>query len=141
MRFGAKIGLAAPQPEDQTLIEDLLALMQTEGADFTNTFDALARGDARDQFVDRAAFDGWQARWQARLTAEADPAGVMQAASPRIIPRNHRLEEVIAAAVAGDFAPFERLVQALSDPYGTEDTALMRPPTQAQRVPATYCGT
>lgn len=140
-RFGAKIGLSHPTTEDAPLIDDLLALMQTQQADFTNTFDALARGDARDQFMDRAAFDAWAARWQARLKNETDPAARMQAASPRIIPRNHRIEEMIAAAVAGDYAPFERLMQALSHPFTTEDTDLMRPPTQAQRVPATFCGT
>lgn len=140
-RFGAKIGLAAPQPEDATLIQNLLTLMQAQGADFTNTFDALARGDARDQFLEREAFDAWVADWRKRLQDEEDPQAVMQAASPRIIPRNHRMEEMITAAVAGDFAPFERLLAALSSPFGTDDLDLMRPPTKAQRVPATFCGT
>ncbi len=140
-RFGAKLGLADPQPNDATLIEDLLTLMQDEGADFTNTFDALARADARDQFRDRGAFDVWAARWRRRLETEDDPHAVMQAATPRIIPRNHRIEEMITAAVAGDTAPFLRLMRALADPFHTDDTGLMRPPTQAQRVPATFCGT
>ncbi len=140
-RFGAKIGLADPVPEDGQLIQTLLDLMQAQGADFTNTFDALARGDARDQFVDRDAYDAWAADWQTRLMSEQAPEAVMQAASPRIIPRNHRIEEMITAAVAGDYAPFERLSSALADPFGTDDTGLMRPPTQAQRVPATFCGT
>lgn len=140
-RFGAKIGLSNPDKTDIALIEALLALMQSQGADFTNTFDALARGDARDQFLDRDAFDAWAAQWQTRLTAENDPHSIMQTASPRIIPRNHRVEEMIAAAVAADYAPFERLMQALADPFATTDTDLMRPPTKAQRVAATFCGT
>ncbi|WP_299953372.1 protein adenylyltransferase SelO [uncultured Roseobacter sp.] len=140
-RFGAKIGLAAPTKDDAALIQDLLTLMQAQGADFTNTFDALARGDARDQFLEREAFDAWAAEWQTRLQGEGDPQTVMQAASPRIIPRNHRMEEMIAAAVAGDFAPFERLLTALASPFDTDDLDLMRPPTKAQRVPATFCGT
>ncbi|WP_299827060.1 YdiU family protein [uncultured Roseobacter sp.] len=140
-RFGAKIGLAAPVKDDAGLIQDLLTLMQAQGADFTNTFDALARGDARDQFLEREAFDAWAAEWQTRLQGEQDAQAVMQAASPRIIPRNHRMEEMIAAAVAGDFAPFERLLAALANPFYTEDLDLMRPPTKAQRVPATFCGT
>ncbi|MGC3936766.1 protein adenylyltransferase SelO [Roseobacter sp. EG26] len=140
-RFGAKIGLKEPEPEDMGLLEDLLALMQKDGADFTNTFDALARGNARDQFVDRDAFDAWQLRWRARLKGVIDTEKTMRAASPRIIPRNHRIEEMIAAAVAGDYAPFHRLLQAVSDPYGTTDTDLMRAPSKAQRVAATFCGT
>ncbi|WP_299863669.1 YdiU family protein [uncultured Roseobacter sp.] len=140
-RFGAKIGLAAPTKDDAALIQDLLTLMQAQGADFTNTFDALARGDARDQFLEREAFDAWAAEWRTRLQGEEGAQAVMQAASPRIIPRNHRMEEMIAAAVAGDFAPFERLLTALASPFDTDDLDLMRPPTKAQRVPATFCGT
>ncbi|WP_300032331.1 YdiU family protein [uncultured Roseobacter sp.] len=141
-RFGAKIGLSDPSAaDDAALARDLLQIMQAQGADFTNTFDALARGDARDQFVDRDAFDTWSERWNARIADEADPQAVMQAASPRVIPRNHRIEEMISAAVNGDYAPFERLQNALRDPFGTADTGLMRPPTAAQRVPATFCGT
>lgn len=139
--FGAKLGIISPTAEDAVLIDNLLKLMQQDGADFTNTFDALARGDARDQFVDRSAFDDWSEQWRARIVREDSPEAIMQAASPRIIPRNHRIEEMIKAAVAGDYAPFERLLQAISDPYNTQDTDLMRPPTKAQRVPATFCGT
>ncbi|WP_299965619.1 protein adenylyltransferase SelO [uncultured Roseobacter sp.] len=147
-RFGAKLGLSQPSEEDAALISDLLDLMQSAHADFTNTFDALARGPAdapgstaRDQFTDRDAFDAWATRWQARLAQETTPHEMMQAASPRVIPRNHRIEEMIAAAIAGDMAPFERLITALTDPFATTDLDLMRPPTPAQAVPATFCGT
>ncbi|WP_299404388.1 YdiU family protein [uncultured Roseobacter sp.] len=140
-RFGAKLGLANPTPEDAAMVERLLALMQEEGADFTNTFDALARGEARDQFLDRDAFDLWAKDWRARVADEDTAQALMQQASPRIIPRNHRIEEMIAAAVAGDYAPFERLMQALADPFNTDDAELMRAPTKEQRVPATFCGT
>jgi uncharacterized protein YdiU (UPF0061 family) len=139
--FGAKLGLSAPGTEDDALIEDLLGLMQKDGADFTNTFDALARGDARDQFLDREGFDAWAARWRARLASSDDPQALMRAANPRIIPRNHRIEAMIEAAVAGDYAPFERLMAALARPYDTEDLELMRPPVAAERVAATFCGT
>lgn len=140
-RMGAKLGLAAPHKDDSALIETLLQLMQDNEADFTNTFDALARGNARDQFIDRTAFDAWQKDWQARIATEATPDAVMQAASPRVIPRNHRIEEMIQAAVIGDYAPFQRLMAALGAPFTTQDLDLMRPPTADQRVPATFCGT
>ena len=141
-RLGAKIGIAEASRDDLPLIEGLLALMQEQQADFTNTFDALARdGKVRDQMLDRAAYDDWAADWQKRLASQDDPQAVMQAASPRIIPRNHRIEEMISAAVAGDYAPFHRLMKALGDPYNTDDLELMRPPTKAQRVAATFCGT
>ncbi|MGB7244434.1 MAG: YdiU family protein [Sulfitobacter sp.] len=140
-RFAAKIGISEPKDGDQALIERLFDLMQTDGADFTNSFDALARGTATDQFVNRDAFEAWTADWQARLTHAPDAKSTMRAANPKIIPRNHRIEEMIAAAVAGDFAPFKRLNAALADPYGTTDDDLRRAPTKDQIVPATFCGT
>lgn len=141
--FGTKLGLAQAQPEDFALVSDLLALMQTGQADFTNTFRALARGNARDQFLDPAAYDAWHARWQTRLQGEDGVEARMMAANPAYIPRNHRVEEMIQAAVAGDMAPFERLLQVLSDPYtdqtGAEDLA--RPPLSHEVVAQTFCGT
>ena len=136
-RFGAKIGLRGAGADDQPLIEDLLAMMQAQGADFTNAFAALATEQARDQFTDREGFDIWAGRWQAR----GPDADVMARANPQIIPRNHRIEAMIEAAVAGDMAPFEHLMAALARPYEATDTDLHRPPTQQEIVPATFCGT
>ncbi|SFS54053.1 Uncharacterized conserved protein YdiU, UPF0061 family [Sulfitobacter marinus] len=140
-RFGAKIGIAEPLAEDAALIDDLLALMQQDGADFTNAFRALSGETPQDQFLDQGAFATWQAEWQARIASESDPVAVMNAANPVIIPRNHRIEQMIQAAVAGDMAPFERLMKALATPYQTTDTDLRRAPTDGEIVPATFCGT
>ena len=65
----------------------------------------------------------------------------MQAANPAIIPRNHRIEQMIEAAVAGDMAPFERLMTALATPYVETDADLSRAPSEQEIVPATFCGT
>ena len=146
-QFRAKLGLNQAQNGDEVLINDLLARMAAGQADFTNTFRALADGIARDQFVDPAVFDDWNTRWQARLAHEDTTAGeqhaLIRATSPARIPRNHRVEEVIQAAVAGDYRPFERLSAALANPF--EDTAeyddLKRPPTEEEEVTQTFCGT
>lgn len=140
-RFAAKVGISNPRPEDVDLINELLSLMQTDGADFTNTFRALGTDQARDQFTNRNAFDTWAEGWRARIKDEPDPKAVMQAANPAVIPRNHRIEQMIVAAVAGDMAPFERLMKALSTPFVETDPELQRPPTEDEIVPATFCGT
>ncbi len=140
-RFAAKIGISTSQPEDTPLIEELLGLMQADGADFTNTFRALCEQDARDQFTNRDAFDVWSEKWQARVTSEPDVKALMSRANPAVIPRNHRIEQMIDAAVAGDMAPFERLMKALATPYAETDPDLSRPPSQQEIVPATFCGT
>lgn len=140
-QFAAKIGISAPVEEDVKRLEHLLALMQDDGADFTNTFRALGTDAARDQFVNREAFDAWHSAWQARLSTEPDPQALMARSNPAVIPRNHRVEAMIQAAVAGDMAPFERLSRALATPYAETDPDLHRPPTSDEIVPATFCGT
>ena len=142
-RFGAKIGLSNPQADDQPLIEDLLTLMQQDGADFTNTFTTMATGAAKDQLLDQSAYSAWHARWQKRLDTETDAEAVMKRANPVLIPRNHRIEAMIAAAVAGDLAQFERLMQALANPFANDPAFedLQKPPSKAEIVPATFCGT
>lgn len=140
-RFGAKIGISSPKEQDADLINDLLDLMQKDGADFTNTFRALGTPQAHDQFTDRTAFETWRAAHEARIAQENDPRAVMATANPAVIPRNHRMEQMIQAAVAGDMAPFTRLMKALASPYTLTDPDLARPPTPAEVIPATFCGT
>ncbi len=141
--FGRKIGIAEAGDEDRALITDLLALMAQDRADFTNTFRALASGDARDQFSDRAGFDAWSTRHAARLQHEDDPETRMSRTNPAYIPRNHRIEQMISAAVDGDFAPFERLITVLARPFDDQPEArdLSRPPAPSEVVQQTYCGT
>lgn len=142
-RFAAKLGIAEPRDGDGALITDLLARMAAGQADFTNTFRALGTDAARDQFTDPTAFDSWAEGWTQRLAQEADPDATRARANPAFIPRNHRIEQMIEAAVAGDMAPFERLMAVLSRPYDDQPEAadLMRPPTPSEVVPATFCGT
>ncbi len=143
--FAAKLGLAQMDEEDVALTYDLLMRMAKGKGDFTRVFRALS-GDvpetAREEFSDPAPFDAWLPRWQARTMAEGRVAR-MQAANPAFIPRNHRIEEAITAAVTGDYGPFERLNTVLSRPFEAQpDHAdLMAAPTPGQVVQATFCGT
>jgi uncharacterized protein YdiU (UPF0061 family) len=132
---------------DNELVIDLLERMAQGQADFTNTFRALADGNARDQFLDPALYDGWNTRWQVRLAQEEtdwdQQQSLIRATSPACIPRNHRVEQMIQAAVAGDYTPFERLMAALSRPYENvaEYADLRRPPSEDEEVQQTFCGT
>jgi uncharacterized protein YdiU (UPF0061 family) len=140
--FGAKLGIINPVEEDRALITDLLDLMAKDGADFTNTFANLAEANARDQFMDRAAFDAWSLRWHTRKADNAAP--IMAHANPQIIPRNHRVEEVIQAGRTGDYAPFHALLAAVTAPYAplNEATAkFARAPSKDEMVTRTFCGT
>ena len=144
--FRAKIGLETEDEGDSALIHGLLELMAKGGSDFTNTFRALGTEAVLDEVTDREAYQDWSDRWIARLAQEgATPEArlaAMARVNPAVIPRTHRIEEAITAAVDGDFEPFERLNAALETPFDVpEDTGLMRPPTSDEVVPQTFCGT
>jgi uncharacterized protein YdiU (UPF0061 family) len=147
-----KLGLSSSEPEDRQLAEDWLQAMQRKQADFTLSFRALCAA-ARDPQGEPlrghlAAGDEWMQRWRARMSREATTpesrAESMQQANPAYIPRNHRVEQVIVAAVErGDFAPFEELSQVLAAPYVAR-AAFARygdAPQPAERVLQTFCGT
>ena len=148
-----KLGLSDAQPEDEKLAQDLLNAMAANSADFTLTFrslcDAAADPDAdrgvRDLFLDPTAYDSWAVRWRQRLSG--DPAArraAMRAVNPAYIPRNHRVEAALSAAIQdGDFQPFEELLVVLSRPFEErkEFAAYAEPPLEGQRVYQTFCGT
>ena len=149
--FRRKLGLAAEEAEDVALISGLLDIMKRGRADFTLVFRRLAEDDASaccELFDNPAEFEGWESQWRARLmretTSPAERQAAMRCVNPLFIPRNHRIEAVIEAAVERqDFAPFEALLAVLANPYdaqpGREDHAL--PPAAHERVLATFCGT
>jgi uncharacterized protein YdiU (UPF0061 family) len=151
-----KMGLSLPLDGDLELAQGLLNEMHRNHADFTLTFRGLcdaaegvgADAELRARFADPGAYDAWAQLWRARLSREPQAPGVRAAAmrrvNPLFIPRNHRIEQVIRAAVEhDDFAPFARLAQVLSRPYETQiDFAdYAEPPQPSERVLQTFCGT
>ncbi|WP_214366975.1 protein adenylyltransferase SelO [Pseudonocardia sp. H11422] len=145
--MAAKLGL---QAADGQLTQDLLDLLNAQQVDFTRFFRALSshlRGrpePVRALFAEPEAFDAWAGRWQALLPPDrAAAAASMDRVNPAYIPRNHRVEEALAAATDGDMGPFVRLVEVLARPF------VERPGLESYREPApmgsaphvTYCGT
>ena len=146
----AKLGLATEQEGDTPLFKALLDAMHQAGADFTSTFAALA--DLAETSAPAAEpppgiTPDWQATWQTRLAheAEARPAQVarMRRANPLVIPRNHKVEEALAAAEIGDMQPFHDLLAAVRDPFtDTQANAAYRSGPPAGCGPyRTFCGT
>jgi uncharacterized protein YdiU (UPF0061 family) len=145
-----KLGLLTEQDGDAVLAQDLLKAMHTSRADFTNTFRQLndVASGTQDVFAGSPAIAEWLPRWQQRLAQEpADAAArgdLMRSVNPAFIPRNHRVEAVIRAAVDhDDFGPFEELLTVLARPYEDQPqfAAYAEPPQEHQRVLETFCGT
>ncbi len=116
------------------LAQDLLDRMAAAQADFTLTFRRLSEGET----LDPELFGEWQARWRERVAREdGDPLASMRSVNPRFIPRNHRVEQAIRAAVDNDdFALFEMLVKVLAAPF---DNQRISPPTPTRRSPKRPC--
>ena len=154
-RFRAKVGFTTEHEGDGALLDDLLERMTPNQADFTQTFrylsdaiqDGEGAGKVRDLFVDPTACDGWLEQWRARLALEPEAAGArqarMNAVNPLYIPRNHLVEEAIAAAYEGDYEPFRRLNDVLSRPFAAQQgyERYILPPEPGQIVHQTFCGT
>jgi uncharacterized protein YdiU (UPF0061 family) len=151
----SKLGLFSEHDGDQALAQDLLDAMAKNHADFTLTFRRLSDAardpddnDVRQLFADPAAYDEWAVRWRQRLSEEPQDAAVrrtaMRSVNPAFIPRNHRVEAVIEAAVnRDDFAPFEELLTVLSRPHEDQPAfaGYAEGPEPHQRVLQTFCGT
>ena len=124
----AKLGLAAAEDGDAALAADWLALLEAHAVDFTLAWRRLGDAAAGDErplaalFADPAAPAAWLERWRRRAEREPRSGGERRAAMHRVnplyIPRNHRVEEALAAASEhGDLAPFERLLEVVTHPF------------------------
>lgn len=151
--FRTKIGLFSSDDADGDLVQALLGAMHQGGADFTLAFRRLADAAEGDDAALLACFSDpikpaeWLATWRERLGSEPqsapERAASMRAVNPAIIPRNHKVEEALAASNYGDFSHFERLLEALAQPYDErpEFADYMVPPKPEERVLQTFCGT
>lgn len=150
-----KLGLSSEDAGDTPLIDDLLERLAQSRVDYTVFFrtlcaaaeDPAANARVEALFQDPTAFRGFADRWRQRLQldplAPAERARCMRLSNPAFIPRNHRIEQAISAAVSGNFEPFETLTRVLARPYEDqpEFAYLAEPPSLDERVRATFCGT
>ena len=143
-----KIGLFGEQSEDESLITDLLTWMHQQNADYTNTFmDLTNELPPKGECYERDDFKEWYARWQVRLTKNTEPLesslSLMRSNNPVLIPRNHRVEQVLDAATNGDLQPLEDLLAVLQEPYNyrRDLKSYQLPPKPEEKVCQTFCGT
>jgi protein adenylyltransferase len=128
----AKLGLFSEEEADLNLATGFLTAMEGKNVDYTLAFRYLADAalgreePIRALFTDPSAYDLWSGHWRTRLARDAvaplERAQAMRRVNPAFIPRNHRVEEALSAAVEhDDYAPFETLLNILSRPF--EDQA------------------
>lgn len=144
----AKLGIFNEEPEDEALIEGLLEMMKKHRADFTNTFRSLTfETKEKSILFGTPEFEQWHKLWQERLDRQEESKDsskkLMQDSNPAVIPRNHRVEEALKAAVEkGDYSVMERLLDVLSHPYAhTREQEAYSTVPEACGPYQTFCGT
>lgn len=148
--MNAKLGLSTIVEGDDRLVNELQSLMMEGKADFTLTFRNLSAADLdpfKAMFDDKSGIDAWLDKWCQRCgedgSSEDDRLALMRCSNPAFIPRNHRIEQAIRAALEDDFDPFHRLNLVLQNPFEDQLDAqdLTLPPQPKEVVPYTFCGT
>ncbi|MFZ1476300.1 MAG: YdiU family protein [Sphingorhabdus sp.] len=149
----AKIGLAGAEDGDMQLVLDLLKAMEAGKADFTLLFRSLSQAQAGDDtaalalFEDLSGFDLWLVQWHERLARDpqstAERTAAMEAVNPLYIARNHKVEEALASANGGNYAPFFSLLEVVQNPYieRVEWANYALPAPDGTEEYVTFCGT
>jgi uncharacterized protein YdiU (UPF0061 family) len=146
MMYG-KLGILNPEDRDKDLVDELLGLMEYYKADYTQVFLALEQDTEPERsFFQLEAFRKWKKKWkssQLREQRKAQSLELMKQLNPKVIPRNHWVENALDAAIAGDMAPFNQLLDLFSKPYDDHPEVL-----QFEPIPdgfdagyQTFCGT
>lgn len=144
-----KLGLTTEESEDQQLMKTLLETMEKYEADYTNTFRALADNQRpQTAFFLSDEWKQWEQVWQNRLQRQGmtfeQVQPVMKRSNPAVIPRNHRVEEALAAAENdGDYRVMHKLLEVLANPYelSEENQHYAEPPKGDCGPYQTFCGT
>ena len=142
-----KLGLFGDEKNDQSLILDLLTWMHEVKADYTNTFCYLMgeKIELKKYYEDKR-FLNWMERWKNRLKLNNNSPEkylqLMRSVNPLVIPRNHKVEEVLDSANQNDFRPLTKLIEILSKPYLQNQKIIeYQLPSNQKEKYKTICGT
>ena len=142
-----KLGLLGVDEKDKYLILDLLTLMHQEKMDYTNTFCHLMSFKiANKENFKKTDFKNWKKRWQERLKANNNTPEkylkLMRSVNPLVIPRNHKVEEVLNEANNGNIEPFHQFLEVLNKPYLEQKNIInYQMPLSSNKKYQTFCGT
>ena len=142
-----KLGLFGSEDKDKFLILDLLTWMHQKKLDYTNTFCYLMNSEIEknEKFEDND-FQNWKKRWQERLKINKNNPEkyikLMKSVNPMVIPRNHKVEEVLNEANKNNIEPLNKLLEILNNPYSDQkDIKEFQIPSSSKEKYQTFCGT
>jgi uncharacterized protein YdiU (UPF0061 family) len=142
-----KLGLFGAEDRDKTLILDLLTWMHQKKLDYTNTFCHLMNFEIKkDESFEDNDFQNWKKRWQERLKINNNTSEkymkLMRSANPLVIPRNHKVEDVLNEANNNNIEPLNKLLEVLKKPYSDKKNMIeFQIPSFSNEKYQTFCGT
>ena len=141
-----KLGLFGEDKDDLELINNLLNWMQSNQADYTNTFCYLMNiSSIQDQIYKDKDFIDWSKNWEKRIlingVSKENSLELMKKNNPIVIPRNHKVEEALEAANDNNLKPMYNLLSILKKPYTKQiNIEKFQTPSNNQNY-QTFCGT
>jgi uncharacterized protein YdiU (UPF0061 family) len=143
-----KLGLFGEDQNDLKLINNLLNWMESNQADYTNTFCYLMKIDTNNdlKFKD-INFINWHKEWENRILinngSKEKSINLMKKTNPIFIPRNHKVEEALENANKNNFQHLNDLLDVVKKPYtNNENLKQYKRPANLNGIKyQTFCGT
>lgn len=142
-----KLGLFGAEDKDKFLILDLLTWMHQNELDYTNTFCYLMNIEIEknENFKDND-FQSWKKRWHERLKINNNTPekyiNLMKNVNPVVIPRNHKVEEVLIETNKNNTNSLNKLLEILNNPYSDQKGIKeFQTPSSSKEKYQTFCGT
>jgi uncharacterized protein YdiU (UPF0061 family) len=161
--MAVKIGIDEPEQGDGKLISELIAIMQKNSMDYTQTFTSLTDvlsdvlNNEQTDSLNGSPVEGplvnllseWLPRWQTRIAGFKTAAhALMVSNNPVVIPRNHHVEAILANTQAsyqekGDLTALHEFLAVLRQPYTRLDNTekYQDSPADGDENYHTFCGT
>ena len=141
-----KLGLFGEDKNDLELINNLLNWMESNQADYTNTFCYLMKVDTNNnEIYNEKNFINWLTNWKKRILinngSKENSINLMKKNNPIIIPRNHKVEEALEAANNNDLKKINKLLHILKKPYDDQDKIRDYQSPSKNKSYQTFCGT
>ena len=141
-----KLGLFGNDKNDLKLINDLLHWMESNQADYTNTFCRLMNiNSSNNSKYKDINFINWFKQWESRVLINngsiEKSINLMKKNNPTVIPRNHKVEEALEAASNNDMGLTTKLLSILNKPYDNQNDIENYLSPSSNSEYQTFCGT
>ena len=143
-----KLGLVDKENEDENIINSLLLWMESNDADFTNTFVDLMNEKNLDHAIYKSQeFKNWfkiyKKRKLSKNFSKSESFRLMKENNPLVIPRNNIVEDVLESADQGDLSPLKKFLKVLENPYDNniKIPSYYKTNFKSDQPYMTFCGT